>query len=101
MLEASALRHPLTPAAIGGIAAWGLAGQLPLAILASLALAWLSRPLVAALRALRSPFALALIPGFEPWPVLAPTVIPSSPFFSRRRQLLGAATRRRGPPPPR
>ncbi|HVD02168.1 MAG TPA: hypothetical protein VNG93_13650 [Candidatus Dormibacteraeota bacterium] len=99
MLELEYAGQSLTGSALAGIGAWGLAGQLPVALLGALALALLSSPLLTALGALRSPFSWAALPSFGGvLPALA--LVPSqAPAIALRGQRFPAAIPRRGPPP--
>ena len=96
LLELEAAGRPLTGPALLAIGGWGLAGQLPLALLAAAALAHLSRPLLAALEELVEPFG----PGARSFALLRPL---PAPAFARDRPgpsplELAPAFRRRGPP---
>jgi hypothetical protein len=98
MLELTAGGQPLTVSALGGIAGWGLVGQLPLALTAALALSLLSSPVLTALAVLRSPFTLArrLLP--EPALATTPIAWPHRLAPVRLEATYPPAFRKRGPP---
>jgi hypothetical protein len=99
MLELEAVGRALTPAGLAGIAAWGLVGQVPPAILAAVALALLSSPLLAVFAALRSPFTRSRAPVFRLSAPLLAAVFAEAPIAALQGQRFPVARPRRGPPP--
>lgn len=86
----------LAAPALGVILGWGLAGQLPVAVLAAFGLSWLTARIVRAVRRLRDPSPVSILPREAPsllpdWrPTCAPALVRAAPI----------ALRKRGPPNP-
>lgn len=95
VLELLASGQALTAHALASVAVWGLVGQCPVALLAAVALHWLSARLELALTRLRSTRALPALPV----PPAAMLVRPQVPFDTGAlRQTALAAFATRGPP---
>jgi hypothetical protein len=98
MLEAIAGHQALTFDLLLSVLVWGLAGQLPVAAAAALALSWLSIRLEAAASGLRSLWVACVTYGVVT-PVVAPAVRPALPGSGlRRSQTAPRAPAVRGPP---
>lgn len=89
-------RSVLDAAALASMLVWGAAGQLPLALLAAMALRWLMVRLLVVATAIRS--TLATVP--RPAPDILPTAIEWHDHDQRAdlRGIVPAAFRKRGPP---
>jgi len=97
LFEQAAAGQAFSPGDLVSIAGWGLAGQLPVAVVAAAALAVLSSPLLGALARLRSTFVHASSPGFG-LPALSPPIAPEPLPVRARSERFAMAGRRRGPP---
>lgn len=100
MLELTSAGMALSTGALLGIVLWGVAGQLPLALLAAVALSLLSSRLLTALLTLGSPSSRAWTPSLRLAGNAEAAVQAEAPVLALRWQRFPSAIHRRGPPHP-
>lgn len=97
--ETLASHQALTFSLLLAIGGWGLAGQLPVALLAAMGLSWLSGRLESAVARLRTLWHLASLGPRPPAPVAAlTTLLGDVPLPSVLAAVAGQALVKRGPP---